>query len=138
MARLPLTFRALRHGWTLTAPSLPDDAPEAVTAALADGVPAVVPGEAHLDLRRAGLIDDPFDGANEAAQQWIGDTTWRFSTTFTWADDASTRHDLVAHGLDTVATVQLNGDVVGRTQNMHRSYRWDVRGALRQGRTPSR
>ena len=96
MAHLPSTFRALHHGWTLTAPVLPDDVPATVAAALADGVPAIVPGEAHLDLRCAGLIDDPFDGANEAAQQWIGDTTWRYSTTFTWSDDASTRHDLVA------------------------------------------
>ena len=133
MAHLPRTFRALHHGWTLTAPALPDDVPATVAAALAEGVPAIVPGEAHLDLRCAGLIDDPFDGANEAVQQWIGDTTWRFSTTFTWSDDASTRHDLVAYGLDTVATVELNGDEIGRTQNMHRSYRWDVRGALRQG-----
>ncbi|WP_194820748.1 glycoside hydrolase family 2 protein [Micromonospora sp. S-DT3-3-22] len=133
MAHLPSTFRALHHGWTLTAPDLPDDVPATAAATLVDGVAAVVPGEAHLDLRRAGLIDDLFDGANEATQQWIGDTTWRFSTTFTWFDDASARHDLVAHGLDTVATVELNGEVTGRTQNMHRSYRWDVRGALRQG-----
>ncbi|MDA8437613.1 MAG: glycoside hydrolase family 2 protein, partial [Propionibacterium sp.] len=80
------------------------------------------------------LIDDPFDGDNEAAQQWIGDTVWRYATSFEWADDGSTRHDLVAHGLDTVALIELNGVEVGRTQNQHRSYRFDVRAALRPGR----
>jgi beta-mannosidase len=129
----PPTFRALHEGWTLTAADLAGAAPEAVAAPLAEGVPAAVPGEAHLDLRRAGLIADPFDGDNEAAQQWIGDTAWRFTTTFDWADDGSARHDLVAHGLDTVATVALNGIEIAHTENQHRSYRWDVRDALQEG-----
>ncbi len=129
----PPTFRALHQDWTLTAAALADAAPESVAAALADGVPAAVPGEAHLDLRRANLIADPFDGDNEAAQQWIGDTAWRFTTVFDWSGDGAARHDLVASGLDTVATVDLNGIEVGRTENMHRSYRWDVREALREG-----
>lgn len=133
MTQLPSTFRALHEGWTLTAAELSPEAPGPVAAALAEGVDAAVPGEAHLDLNRTGLIDDPFDGDNEAAQQWIGDTSWRFATTFTWTDDGSDRHDLVAHGLDTVATVELNGVEIGRTENMHRSYRWDAREALREG-----
>lgn len=132
MTFLPDTFRPLHEGWTLTAAALPADAP-VDAAALAAGVPAAVPGEAHLDLRRAGLIADPFDGDNEAAQQWIGDTSWRYETAFTWTDDGSERHDLVALGLDTVAAVELNGTEVGRTQNQFRSYRWDVRGLLREG-----
>ncbi|WP_335990539.1 glycoside hydrolase family 2 protein [Glycomyces sp. MUSA5-2] len=132
MTFLPDTFRPLHEGWTLTAAALPADAP-VDTAALAAGVPAAVPGEAHLDLRRAGLIADPFDGDNEAAQQWIGDTSWRYETAFTWTDDGSERQDLVALGLDTVAAVELNGTEVGRTQNQFRSYRWDVRGLLREG-----
>nr|BFF26043.1 hypothetical protein GCM10025732_40080 [Glycomyces mayteni] len=132
MTFLPATFRPLHEGWTLTAAALPADA-EADAAALAAGVPAAVPGEAHLDLRRAGLIADPFDGDNEAAQQWIGDTSWRYETVFSWTDDGADRHDLVALGLDTVAAVSLNGTEVGRTQNQFRSYRWDVRGLLREG-----
>lgn len=37
-------------------------------------------------------------------------------------------------GLDTVATVTLNGRETGRTAHMHRGYRFDVRAALRDGR----
>ncbi|MEU5154118.1 glycoside hydrolase family 2 protein [Glycomyces sp. NPDC021274] len=133
MTRLPSTFRALEQDWKLTAAALPEAAPDEVTAALAAGVDASVPGEAHLDLRRAGLIADPFDGDNETAQQWIGDTSWQYATTFRWNDDGSDRHDLVAFGLDTVAVVELNGTEVARTENMHRSYRWDVREHLREG-----
>ncbi len=133
MTYIPETFRALHQGWSMTAASLPADAAGPASRALAAGVPATVPGEAHLDLRHAGLIDDPFDGDNEAAQQWIGDTSWRYATTFDWQPGGAARHDLVALGLDTVATVELNGVEVGRTQNMHRSFRWDVRDVLRAG-----
>ncbi|MFD2024505.1 glycoside hydrolase family 2 protein [Promicromonospora aerolata] len=131
MTHLPPSFRPLHENWTLTAVDGP--LPDTVAAALADAIPATVPGEAHLDLLAAGLIADPFDGDNEAAQQWIGDTSWRFATTFEWVPGDAERHDLVAHGLDTVATVELNGVVVATTQNMHRSYRWDVRELLREG-----
>ncbi len=133
MTNPPHTFRALHEGWTLSTAAFPEIAPHALSDALAAGIPAAVPGEAHLDLLRAGLIADPFDGDNEAAQQWIGDTAWRFTTEFDWSADGSDRHDLVALGLDTVATVSLNGAEVGRTENMHRSYRWDVRELLREG-----
>lgn len=131
MTFVPSTFRPLHDDWTLTAVAGP--VPKPAAAALVPGVPAVVPGEAHLDLRRAGLIDDPFDGDNEAAQQWIGDTAWRYEATFEWSSDGSARHDLVAYGLDTVAVVELNGVELGRTQNMHRSYRFDAREVLRDG-----
>jgi beta-mannosidase len=134
MTNLPSAFRALDKGWKLSAARLPKTAPDEAAAVLTRGIAAAVPGEAHLDLLRAGLIDDPFDGDNEVAQQWIGDTAWTFTTEFDWADDGSARHDLVALGLDTVAVVELNGIEVARTENMHRSYRWDVRPLLCEGR----
>lgn len=95
---------------------------------------AVVPGCVHTDLLRAGRIPDPLDGDGEAATQWIGDTVWRYRRTFTW-DGSRTedRHDLVAEGLDTLATIELNGLVVGTTANQHRSYRFPVGHLLRPG-----
>jgi beta-mannosidase len=128
MSFVPETFRPITGGWTVTPVSGP--VPEGFPTA---PVPAAVPGVIHTDLVRAGLIADPFDGDNEAAQQWIGDTAWRYATRFDWHDDGSTRHDLVAYGLDTVATVTLNGRQIARTENQHRSYRWDVREVLVDG-----
>ncbi len=40
----------------------------------------------------------------------------------------------MADGLDTVATVRVNGRVVARTENMFIGYRWDVKPLLRRGR----
>ena len=37
-------------------------------------------------------------------------------------------------GLDTIATIEVNGVVVGRTENQHRSYRFDIAGVLLAGR----
>lgn len=132
MTHTPGTFRSLNDGWTLTAAN-PEAVPENLRDTLTAGIPATVPGEATLDLLAAGLIDDPFDGDNETVQQWIGDVDWRFTCRFDWTDNGADRHDLVCYGLDTVATIALNGDPVAHTQNAHRSYRYDIRGLLREG-----
>ncbi|MGM7671604.1 glycoside hydrolase family 2 protein [Microbacterium sp. A93] len=123
-----MTVIELSENWTVTATAGP--APENVAG---HAIPAQVPGSVHLDLHRAGLIDEPFDGANETAQQWIGDVDWAFETTFRWHENGSERRDLVAEGLDTIATVTLNGVEIGRTQNQHRSYRFDIASALVEG-----
>lgn len=95
-------------------------------------IPATVPGCVHLDLLAAGLIPDPHLDDNERLLAWIGRVDWRYETTFAWsATDGQV--DLVALGLDTVATVELNGSVVGHTRNMHRSHRFPVGHLLHNG-----
>jgi beta-mannosidase len=95
--------------------------------------PATVPGEVHTDLMAAGVIPDVFDGDNESAFAWIGRTDWTYRARFTWQPDGGARQELVAEGLDTVATVTLNGVELGRTANQHRGYRFDVTGVLVAG-----
>jgi beta-mannosidase len=108
-----ISYRALHSGWTLTGPDVP-------------AVPATVPGCVHTDLLAAGLIPDPFLDENETSLAWIGRSDWVYETTFTH-DGTDDRVDLVCAGLDTVATVELNRVELGRTANMHRGYRFDVR-----------
>ncbi|WP_187369591.1 glycoside hydrolase family 2 protein [Fodinicola acaciae] len=110
----------LHDGWT-------------VRAAESEVVPATVPGCVHTDLLAAGRIPDPYLDQNEAELAWIGQTDWRYEMTFDWQPDGDDRVDLVCDGLDTIATVQLNGVVVGQTYNMHRGYRFDVGENLRPG-----
>ena len=94
---------------------------------------ATVPGEVVADLLAADLIPDPFDGDNENRLHWIGSTDWSYRTTFSFRRGDDQRHDLVFGGLDTVATVLLNGTEIARTANQHRSYRFDVSAVLRDG-----
>ena len=125
-----LRRRPLHEGWTVT-PG-PGAVPEGVSSAGA--VPATVPGVVHTDLLAAGLIDDPYIGLNEKAQEWIGSTAWNYSATFEWHGDDRERTDLTFLGLDTVASVILNGETVLSAENQHRSYRVPVTGRLREGR----
>ncbi|QDP95731.1 glycoside hydrolase family 2 protein [Microlunatus elymi] len=116
--------------WTLSpAGPLPAEWTDRIPATTS----ATVPGEVHTDLLAAGLIPEPFDGDNESLLQWIGRTDWSYRLTFDWQPGAERRHDLVADGLDTFATIVLNGTEVGRTANQHRGYRFDVTSLLREG-----
>lgn len=124
-----MTFRELHEGWTLHL--LGGPAPDDLDAALRAGVQATVPGVVHTDLLAAGLIPDPYVDDNESATSWIGECAWEYRTRFDAPREPATRRDLVADGLDTVATIELNGVRLGSTVNQHRGYRWDVARLLR-------
>ncbi|WP_432932889.1 glycoside hydrolase family 2 protein [Microbispora sp. CA-135349] len=119
----------LHEEWHLRA------AGEAIPDAVAGrDIPARVPGSSHLDLMAAGLIPDPYLDRNEAELIWMHRADWRYATTFQApAARSGERVDLVFDGIDTVATVRLNGRLLGRTANMHRGYRFDVGETLRDG-----
>ncbi|MGN6126729.1 MAG: glycoside hydrolase family 2 protein [Humibacter sp.] len=123
--------RALTDGWSLVAASGP--APEDIAGRV---VPAVVPGVVHTDLLAAGLIPDPYLDDNESALAWIGLVDWSYETTITTTEAelaAAVRHDLVFDGVDTVASIWLNGVLLAEVANQHRSYRFDVTRLLTAG-----
>ena len=93
-----------------------------------DELPAVVPGCVHTDLMAAGLIPDPFLGTNETEVAWVGQREWTYETELRAGASAHEQTDLVLDGLDTAAEVMLDSRLLGRTRNMHRSYRFDVTG----------
>ncbi len=98
-------------------------------------VPATVPGTVHTDLLAAGLIPDPYAGANEDTLQWIEDRDWVYHLSLDPPEGVrrQDRLDLVFDGLDTYAAVTLNGDTVLEADNMFRSWRVDVASALQPG-----
>jgi beta-mannosidase len=121
--------RPLHEGWTLEL--IDGTAPTGFPAA---PVAATVPGSVHTDLLAAGAIPDPYLDDNEAVTAWIGRASWRYRLTFDWTDQSFERVDLTFDGLDTIATITLNGAAVAETRNMHRRYRFPVRDLLREGR----
>ncbi|MFE9453780.1 glycoside hydrolase family 2 protein [Streptomyces sp. NPDC006739] len=90
-------------------------------------LPARVPGCVHTDLLAAGVIPDPFLGRAESEVAWVGRREWTYETRLR-AGSAHERTDLVFEGLDTAAEITLDGRLLGRVRNMHRSYRFDVTG----------
>ncbi|KWU44931.1 glycoside hydrolase family 2 protein [Rhodotorula sp. JG-1b] len=96
-----------------------------------------LPSQIHVELVAAELIPDPSEGLNEQRVQWVGEACWIYSCRFDLEDHksgASNREpstyddhlDLVFDGLDTFATVYLNGRKVLVADNMFRSWRVDV------------
>ncbi len=98
--------------------------------------PARVPGSVQQDLIAAGRVPDPFKGINEAPIQWAGLTNWQFRRVIdvTPAMLARDHVELVFDGLDTFATVTLNGVQLLTADNAHRRWRVDAKAALKAGR----
>ena len=72
-------------------------------------------------------IPDPFVDLNERAVQWIGEKNWIYRVSFpTPQTFDGSRSDLVFEGLDTFATVFLNGTEILKADNMFVTYRADV------------
>jgi beta-mannosidase len=96
-------------------------------------LPATVPGGAHTDLLALGRIPDPFAGDNERRVQWVAEADWEYRHRFAVAPELLRQPHiwLICDGLDTLATVSLNGRELGRTANMFRRYRWDVKSLLK-------
>ena len=101
-----------------------------------DGWIAVeAPGDVYLALHAAGRISDPFGDRAEKACAWVKDREWWWRTDF---DALQAAHDqrliLEFQGLDTYATIWLNGEIIGRSENMFRAVRFDITGRARQGK----
>ena len=95
---------------------------------------AHVPGCIHTDLLRHKLIPDPFWGSNEKDLQWIEERDWTYRCEFQ-APDAGHEHlDLLAEGLDTLATITLNGRPIARTDNMFLGHRFSISEAISPGK----
>ena len=121
--------RELNSGWQFRAVA------NAEQAAVKEWHPARVPGVVQTDLLDNKLIADPFDRDNEFRLQWIGLADWEYRTTLN-VDAATLTHehvDLVFEGLDTYATVRLNGQQILEADNMFRRWRVPVKGVLHSG-----
>ena len=96
---------------------------------------ATVPGSVYHDLLTAGQIDDPFYRDNENEALKIMDNDFIYSRDFTVPADLLESDQVLLHcdGLDTLATVTVNGAVVGTAKNMHRTYEFDVKSVLKAG-----
>ena len=96
---------------------------------------ATVPGCVHTDLIDNGIIKDPYYRLNETKAQWVDKEDWVYKSTFTLNDDdyQKQHHEIKFEGLDTYASVYLNGSLILQSNNMHRTYIVDVKPLLNIG-----
>lgn len=97
---------------------------------------ATVPGDVYLDLFNANLIDDPFFGKNYLDLRKYEFYQWWYEKDFTIPDELIDKKlKLMFYGIDTIATIWLNGILVGKTQNMFVEHEFDITGLLKQNNT---
>ena len=97
-------------------------------------IDVAVPGDVHRALVAAGRLAEPFDAQNIEACEWVERREWWYRTEFTPPYLAAGER-IVAEfdGLDTFATVYVNGQEVGRSANMLVECEFDITDALRPG-----
>lgn len=96
-------------------------------------IQAVVPGNVELDLYRAGIEPDPFFGENIYLYRKYEYYDWVFVRNFDIGDIPGERMQLRFEGLNTYATVAVNGITVGTSENMLIAHEFDITGAVHKG-----
>ncbi|HYC96249.1 MAG TPA: glycoside hydrolase family 2 protein, partial [Sphingomicrobium sp.] len=131
----PKTTLSLNQGWQVRIDPADAQAAQEHPRA-ASWLNATVPGSVQQDLIAAGIVPDPFIGKNEAPIQWAGLTRWEYRTIIEVSPALLPRDhlDLVFDGLDTFATVLVNGTPLLSADNAHRRWRADAKPLLRAGR----
>lgn len=116
--------------WSLSfwrQPSQPVTSPEGMKSVEFTTIDATVPGNVDIDLMAAGLEKDPRIGNNNYLTRRWEDYQWCYSRTFTAPEKkAGCRYELRFGGIDTIADIWLNGEHVGRAENMMIEHNYDV------------
>jgi len=95
-----------------------------------------IPGDVHRALLASGRIENPFYDRNEEKCRWIEDREWWYRLVFDGPEQPLAPDErllLVFQGLDTFATLWLNGEKLGSHQNMFHEAVFDVSQRARPG-----
>ena len=95
-------------------------------------VKAKAPCSVYSVLLENNLIPDPFYRDNEAKVLAVTDNDFTFTKTFVYDGDFSLPA-LVCEGIDTLAEIFVNGRLLAKTDNMHRTYRFLLKDYLVKG-----
>lgn len=129
----------LHTGWRIQGFDPGQARPMEVAAAGLDDrfwMTAKVPGDVHSALMERRIIDNPYFGHNDQQSRWIEQKEWWYRTQFDYRKDeqAGERHELIFEGLDTFATIYVNGHEIGTTSNMLMAHTFDVTRVLQSGK----
>ena len=85
------------------------------------------PCDTYMALHAAGRVPHPFKDDNETSCGWVSEREWWWRAEFFVASaQTGERLVLVFDGLDTFATIWLNGALLGETNNMFCAAPFDV------------
>lgn len=98
-------------------------------------LPCQAPCTLYGVLYDHGKIPDPFYGLNERTLQYLSEKDCVFVSTFQAERALLEREhvELVFQGLDTICHIYLNGKLLDKVKNMHRTYVYSVENLLKSG-----
>ncbi|CRL19266.1 Glycoside hydrolase family 2, immunoglobulin-like beta-sandwich [Penicillium camemberti] len=92
---------------------------------------AAVPSTVQQDLIANKKLEDPHLGLNELKARWVNKKAWVYRHVFQRPEiPAGATVALVFDGLDTFASVKLNGETILEASNMFLGYRVDITNAM--------
>ncbi len=117
-----MTVLCLKDNWTLTV--LGENVYNIPNAPIETKVPSTVYGT----LLERGLMPDPYYRDNELAATRLMENDFAYETTFTLdsEDREADRLFLRFDGIDTLADVYLDGELLGTAYNMNRVWEYDI------------
>ena len=93
-----------------------------------------VPGDVTVSLSQAGqLPEDLFYRENLKEAKWVESKYWWYTTSFELECLPKNRLELIFKGLDLFATVYVNGEKAGASDNAFKPFRFDVSRLVKQG-----
>ncbi len=97
--------------------------------------PAQVPGSVYADLMRNGSMPDPFWRDNELEAFELLKEDYEYSRTFEVPAEFVTHEHILlrCEGLDTLARIYFNGLYLGKADNMHVTWEYDVKDIVHKG-----
>lgn len=96
--------------------------------------PGKVPGSVMTDMLANGLIRDPYWRTNEYETRELFRKDYRYVKSFEVTPEflEEDEQSLVFEGLDTIADIRLNGELLASVNDMHRTYRLYVKNKLKK------
>lgn len=101
-----------------------------------ESVDMQIPGTVLSGLLAAGKIKDPFYRTNEDATRALFWKDYVFTRTFDVDEELLAKQHivLVCEGLDTLAEISINGTFLAKTDNMHRTWKFQAKKLLHPGK----
>lgn len=101
-----------------------------------ESVDMQIPGTVLSGLLAAGKIKDPFYRTNEDATRALFWKDYVFTRTFDVDEELLAQQHivLVCEGLDTLAEISINGTFLAKTDNIHRTWKFQAKKLLHPGK----
>ncbi|MBN1638951.1 MAG: glycoside hydrolase family 2 protein [Ignavibacteriales bacterium] len=101
---------------------------------------AEVPGVVHTDLFINKIIENIYFRDNESKIEWIENEDWEYKIDFFVSEELNKHKnaEIVFEGLDTYAEIYLNDSMVAKTNNMFRTWKYDIKKNLKEGKNELR